>query len=88
MKSSRTRTGELDGGVPFETTTVPLRPGDQLVLYTDSLVEKRRDAIDERLDLLLRVLDGHDCDRLLETLRGPDDHDDVSVLIARPRPRP
>lgn len=82
------------GGVPFETTTMPLRPGDQLVLYTDGLVETRRDAIDERLDLLLRVLDGHDlsleetCDRLLETLRGPDDHDDVSVLIARPGPRP
>ncbi|MER7807254.1 SpoIIE family protein phosphatase [Streptomyces sp900116325] len=82
------------GGVPFETTIVPLRPGDQLVLYTDGLVETRRDAIDERLDLLLRVLDGHDhsleetCDRLLETLRDPDDHDDVSVLIARPIPRP
>ncbi|MFE4724213.1 PP2C family protein-serine/threonine phosphatase, partial [Streptomyces sp. NPDC056728] len=74
------------GGVPFETATVPLRPGDQLVLYTDGLVETRRDAIDERLDLLLRVLDGHDlsleetCDRLLETLCDPDDHDDVSVL--------
>ncbi|MGW6356885.1 SpoIIE family protein phosphatase [Streptomyces sp. NPDC055092] len=82
------------GDVPFETTTVPLRPGDQLVLYTDGLVETRRDAIDERLDLLLRVLDDHDpsleetCDRLLETLCDPDDHDDVSVLIARPRPRP
>ncbi|MFE9868183.1 SpoIIE family protein phosphatase [Streptomyces sp. NPDC005506] len=82
------------GGVPFETTTVPLRPGDQLVLYTDGLVETRRDTIDERLDLLLHVLDGHDlsleetCDRLLEKLCHPDDHDDVSVLIARPRPRP
>ncbi|MFF2474594.1 SpoIIE family protein phosphatase [Streptomyces sp. NPDC058066] len=82
------------GGVPFETTTVPLSPGDQLVLYTDGLVETRRDAIDERLDLLLRILDGHDpsleetCDRLLETLCDPDEHDDVSVLIARPRPRP
>ncbi|WP_329157043.1 SpoIIE family protein phosphatase [Streptomyces sp. NBC_01717] len=82
------------GGVSFETTTVPLHPGDQLVLYTDGLVETRRDTIDERLDLLLRVLDGHDlsleetCDRLLETLCDPDDHDDVSVLIARPRPRP
>lgn len=82
------------GGVPFETATVPLHPGDQLVLYTDGLVETRRDAIDERLDLLLRVLDNHGlpleatCDRLLETLCDPDEHDDVSVLIARPRPRP
>ncbi|MFB7083746.1 SpoIIE family protein phosphatase [Streptomyces sp. NPDC056308] len=82
------------GGVPFEAATVPLRPGDQLVLYTDGLVETRRDAIDARLDLLLRVLDGADgsleetCDRLLDALRDPDDHDDVAVLIARPGPCP
>lgn len=82
------------GGVPFETTTVPLHPGDQLVLYTDGLVETRHDPIDERLSLLLRALGHHDpsleetCDRLLETLHDPGDHDDVSLLIARPRPRP
>lgn len=82
------------GGVPFEAATVPLHPGDQLVLYTDGLVETRRVAIDERLNVLLDVLDGPDrsldetCDRLLDTLRDPDDHDDVAILIARPRPRP
>ncbi|MFE4796261.1 SpoIIE family protein phosphatase [Streptomyces sp. NPDC056708] len=80
------------GGVPFETTTVPLRPGDQLVLYTDGLVETRRDTIDDRLNVFLGVLDGPDrsleetCDRLLASLRDPDDHDDVAILIARPRP--
>ncbi|MFF5279442.1 hypothetical protein, partial [Streptomyces sp. NPDC000133] len=53
-----------------------------------------RKATALRLDLLLHVLDNHDqspeetCDRLLETLRDPHDHDDVSVLIARPRPQP
>ncbi|WP_327371701.1 SpoIIE family protein phosphatase [Streptomyces sp. NBC_01217] len=82
------------GGVPFEATTVPLWPGDQLVLYTDGLVETRRDAIDARLDLLLGVLDGsgcsleETCDRLLDTLRDPGDHDDVAILIARPEFRP
>ncbi|MFF2411718.1 SpoIIE family protein phosphatase [Streptomyces sp. NPDC058092] len=82
------------GGVPFEAATIPLRPGDQLVLYTDGLVERRRVAIDERLNVLLDVLDGPDrsldetCDRLLDSLRDPDDHDDVAILIARPRPRP
>ncbi|MEV6424631.1 SpoIIE family protein phosphatase [Streptomyces sp. NPDC051662] len=82
------------GGVPFETTTAPLYPGDQLVLYTDGLVETRRDAIDDRLDVFLRVLDGpgrsleETCDRLLDTLRDPHDRDDVAILIARPRPRP
>ncbi|MFF4602888.1 SpoIIE family protein phosphatase [Streptomyces sp. NPDC001339] len=81
------------GGVPFEDTTFPLRPGDQLVLYTDGLVETRHHTIDERLDLLLRLLDRpdrsleHTCDRLLEALRDPDDPDDVALLIARIRPR-
>ncbi|UQA90844.1 SpoIIE family protein phosphatase [Streptomyces halobius] len=81
------------GGVPFESTTFGLRPGDQLVLYTDGLVETRHHPIDERLDLLLRLLNTPDrtladtCDRLLEALRDPDDHDDVAVLIARPRAR-
>ncbi|MFB6437090.1 SpoIIE family protein phosphatase [Streptomyces sp. NPDC056411] len=80
------------GGVPFEDTTFELRPGDQLVLYTDGLVETRHHTIDERLGHLLHLLDSPDrsleetCDRLLDALRDPEDHDDVAVLIARPRP--
>ncbi|MCR8573822.1 SpoIIE family protein phosphatase [Streptomyces sp. Isolate_219] len=79
------------GGVPFEEATFAVRPGDQLVLYTDGLVETRHDAIDERLALLLHLLDSPDrsledtCDRLLDALRDPDDPDDVAVLIARAR---
>ncbi|MGY5138410.1 PP2C family protein-serine/threonine phosphatase, partial [Streptomyces nigrescens] len=79
------------GGVPFEEATFGVRPGDQLVLYTDGLVETRHDAIDERLALLLHLLDSPDrsledtCDRLLDALRDPDDPDDVAVLIARAR---
>jgi hypothetical protein len=82
------------GGVPFETIPFSLPPGDQLVLYTDGLVETRHDSIDERLDALLRLLDAPDspleetCDRLLHDLRHPDDHDDVALLIARARPFP
>ena len=80
------------GGVPFETTTFDLDPGDQLVLYTDGLVETRHHPIDERLDTLLGLLDAPDrsleetCDRLLRELRRPDDPDDVALLIARTRP--
>jgi len=76
------------GGVPFETITFALDPGDQLVLYTDGLVETRHHSIDERLDTLLRLLDAPDCsleetcDRLLRELRRPDDPDDVALLIA------
>ncbi|MFF0050245.1 SpoIIE family protein phosphatase [Streptomyces sp. NPDC005498] len=80
------------GGVSFETTTFDLGPGDQLVLYTDGLVETRHDPIDRRLKTLLRVLDAPDrsleetCDRLLQELRRPDDPDDVALLIARTQP--
>jgi PAS domain S-box-containing protein len=77
------------GGVAFETITFDLGPGDQLVLYTDGLVESRHHPIDERLETLLHLLDRPDrsleetCDRLLHELRRPDDSDDVALLIAR-----
>ncbi|GAA3815207.1 SpoIIE family protein phosphatase, partial [Streptomyces chiangmaiensis] len=82
------------GGVPFHTTAFDLNPGDRLVLYTDGLVETRHDPIDERLDTLLRTLDGprrpmeETCDWLLRALRHPDDHDDVALLIAQAMPIP
>ncbi|MFI1533052.1 SpoIIE family protein phosphatase [Streptomyces anandii] len=80
------------GGVPFESTTLALGPGDQLVLYTDGLVETRDDPIDARLGRLLELLSPPHgstedmCDRLLEQLRHPADYDDVALLIARAQP--
>ncbi|WP_434100738.1 SpoIIE family protein phosphatase [Streptomyces pharetrae] len=80
------------GGVPFETTTFDMLPGDQLVLYTDGLVETRDDPIDRRLGDLVRLLSpAHSsaeetCDWLLQRLRKPADHDDVALLIARAQP--
>ncbi|MFF4352810.1 SpoIIE family protein phosphatase [Streptomyces sp. NPDC001530] len=77
------------GGIPFETTTVDLSPGDLLVLYTDGLVETRHHPIDDRLNVLLSFLDEphrpleQTCDLLLYGLRHPDDHDDVALLVAR-----
>ncbi|MGW5197654.1 SpoIIE family protein phosphatase [Streptomyces spiralis] len=77
------------GGVAFSTTTVDLEPGDQLVLYTDGLVETRRQALDERLESLLTLLGDPGrpledlCDMLLRTLHQPDNHDDVALLVAR-----
>lgn len=76
-------------GIPFDTTSIDVGPGDQLVLYTDGLVEARDQAIDARLSALLEVLDDPHrsldatCDLLLRTLRGEGDHDDVALLIAR-----
>jgi PAS domain S-box-containing protein len=82
------------GGVAFSTTTVDIAPGDQLVLYTDGLVETRRHSLDERLGMLLTLLDDPQrpleevCDLLLRTLHHPDNHDDVALLIARARTEP
>ncbi len=80
------------GGASFETATLPLEPGDELVFYTDGLVETRQHSIDARLEILLQLLDLPDCpleetcDRLLHELRRPDDPDDVALLIARAQP--
>ncbi|MGW2645809.1 SpoIIE family protein phosphatase [Streptomyces sp. NPDC001393] len=82
------------GGVGFSTVTVDFEPGDELVLYTDGLVETRRHSLDERLDFLLSLLDDparpleETCDFLLRTLHHPDNHDDVALLIARAQELP
>ncbi|MFH8439544.1 SpoIIE family protein phosphatase [Streptomyces sp. NPDC018007] len=75
------------GGVGFDTATVALRTGDRLLLYTDGLVETRDDPIDERLGLLLRTVDSLDpsldatCVRLVDSMRRPEDPDDVALLL-------
>ncbi|MFJ4339832.1 SpoIIE family protein phosphatase [Streptomyces sp. NPDC088915] len=77
------------GGGTFRTARVPFRPGDRLVLYTDGLIETRDEAIDERLALLVGLLDEargpleETCDLLLRALRRPGAPDDVALLIAR-----
>ncbi|NUK13383.1 SpoIIE family protein phosphatase, partial [Streptomyces lunaelactis] len=77
------------GGIPFEATTVSMMVGDELVLYTDGLVETRDQPIDARLNILLELLANtgrpleETCDWLLDSLRRPDDHDDVALVIAR-----
>ncbi|MDQ0963914.1 PAS domain S-box-containing protein [Streptomyces sp. B4I13] len=80
------------GGVAFSTTDVDFSPGDQLVLYTDGLVETRTHSLDERLEALLALLDDparpleEVCDLLLSALHHPDNHDDVALLVARALP--
>jgi PAS domain S-box-containing protein len=82
------------GGVEFSTVTVDFEPGDELVFYTDGLVETRCHSLDERLDSLLSLLDDparpleETCDLLLRTLHHPDNHDDVALLIARAQELP
>ncbi|MEU6773115.1 SpoIIE family protein phosphatase [Streptomyces sp. NPDC046759] len=82
------------GGVEFSTVTVDFEPGDELVFYTDGLVETRCHSLDERLDFLLSLLGDparpleEICDLLLRTLHHPDNHDDVALLIARAQELP
>jgi PAS domain S-box-containing protein len=74
---------------------VQLRPGSVLVMYTDGLVERRREALDvgflrlgEALAHAPEELDpiaDHLLDALLES-GGP--RDDVALLVTRPRPAP
>ncbi|MET8679355.1 SpoIIE family protein phosphatase [Streptomyces sp. NPDC004647] len=79
------------GGIPFGTTELDLTPGSRLVLYTDGLVETRDDPIDARLQALVRMLTGprhsleRTCDLLLHSVRDPDGHDDVALLVAEVR---
>ncbi|MET9672597.1 SpoIIE family protein phosphatase [Streptomyces sp. NPDC006482] len=77
------------GGGTFHTARFPFLPGDVLVLYTDGLVETRDEAIDDRLAVLVGLLDEHrgpleeTCDLLLRALRRPGAQDDVALLVAR-----
>ncbi|MBB0245368.1 SpoIIE family protein phosphatase, partial [Streptomyces alkaliphilus] len=79
------------GGAVFSPRRMPMPPGATLVLYTDGLVEDRRDDIDVGLHTLLRVVSGpprpleETCDAVLEALHR-DPRDDVALLLARNRP--
>lgn len=80
------------GGLPFPARDLTLRPGDDLVLYTDGLIEVRDQDIDRRLQTLTDLLAGPSrsledtCDLLLTALCRPDSQDDVALLIARAVP--
>jgi phosphoserine phosphatase RsbU/P len=65
-----------------------LAPGDRVVLYTDGLVERRREPIDESLERLRSTAEGFDgdvedlCGHLLEQLSPPvgSPHDDIAII--------
>ncbi|MGW0121808.1 PP2C family protein-serine/threonine phosphatase [Streptomyces sp. NPDC003327] len=80
----------LLGAVPsasYRERRIGLRPGDTLLLYTDGLIERRRDGIDEGLALLAaeaeRLADRAP-DRLVDDLlaRAPGDTDDDTSIVA------
>ncbi|MFI7292025.1 SpoIIE family protein phosphatase [Streptomyces anulatus] len=70
--------------------TIALPPGSTAVLYTDGLVERRSEDIDEGVASLARALSGAKgspqvvCDRLIRSLGVTAEHDDdVAVLVVQ-----
>ncbi len=76
------------GGWMHASGSVPLGPGSTAVLYTDGLVERRNEDLDEGIAALERALAGAAgspqvvCDRLVRSAGVTPDHDDdVAVLV-------
>ncbi|MFI5616245.1 SpoIIE family protein phosphatase [Streptomyces sp. NPDC051567] len=76
------------GGWLHTSGTIALGPGSTAVLYTDGLVERRNEDIDEGVAALERALSGAQgtpaviCRRLMRALGVDADHDDdVAVMV-------
>lgn len=78
------------GGWLHTSGTIALPPGSSAVLYTDGLIERRGEDIDEGVAALERALSGATgtpqvvCDRLIRSLGVTAEHDDdVAVLVVQ-----
>ncbi|MER7776851.1 SpoIIE family protein phosphatase [Streptomyces sp. NPDC096191] len=76
------------GGWVHTSGSISLSPGSTAVLYTDGLVERRDEDLDEGIAALERALSGATgtpqvvCDRLVRSAGVTPDHDDdVAVLV-------
>jgi PAS domain S-box-containing protein len=84
--------GAADPAV-FREVSAVLPPGSSLLLYTDGLVERRDEPLDQRLDKLAAVAGGAEedldrlCERVIDAVLGDGDPgDDVALLAVRPLP--
>ncbi|MFB6889085.1 SpoIIE family protein phosphatase [Kitasatospora sp. NPDC056327] len=82
------------GGVAFESVEIPLPEGALVALYTDGLVERRGQDLDDGIDLLARTLGGPgrtleaSCDAVLGALVSGGSDDDIAMIMARVLPLP
>jgi PAS domain S-box-containing protein len=80
--------------VLFREASAVLPDGAALLLYTDGLVERRDEPLEQRLDALADAAGAAEegleglCDAVLADVIGPDrmPSDDVALLAVRPRP--
>ena len=75
-----------DPDASYEQVTTSLEPGDALLLFTDGLIERRAESIDDSMDSLLRLASRpvgsvtHYADHLLS--HAPSDTGDDACLVA------
>jgi anti-anti-sigma factor len=86
----------VPGRRPFTEGTAEIEPGDVLLLYTDGLIERRGENLDDGLERLAAAVRRHGAEapdrlasRLLqEILADTDQPDDVALIAARLVPPP
>ncbi len=85
--------------VRFQETSVTVRPGETLLLYSDGITEARAESDreelfgEERLQAVLRECTGQRADATVDTVRravfdwlGPSEHDDITLLAVQAMP--
>ncbi|WP_217552364.1 SpoIIE family protein phosphatase [Streptomyces sp. GbtcB6] len=79
------------GGMPYEKSEVVLPEGSGIVLYTDGLIEDRRQDIDEGIERLRRALavagrtPEQMCRAAIDAMVPGAPRDDVALIVARTR---
>lgn len=78
----------VETSVPRSSVRVPFPPGAVLLAYTDGLVERRDQMLDQRLELLRRTVRVEEpeqvCFRVMDALVGHEvPQDDIAVLALR-----
>lgn len=72
--------------VTYAASTFTIEPGHRLVMYSDGLVERRGEAIDDGIDRLKETLTrpgDAPASRIREVMEWGDAHDDVTIVTLR-----